>query len=1235
MSKRGSEAESQSQSLAKKPKTNKSKWEFWIDRGGTFTDVVAQLPSGQIKTMKLLSENPEAYPDAALEGIRRFMGVKGGEPIPGGEIEAVKMGTTVATNALLERKGEKTALVTNKGFKDVLKIAYQNRPDIFARKIVKPELLYCDVVEVKGRFAANGKELEPLDLKTAEASLQNVFDKGIRSIAIVMIHGYRFTEHERELAKMAKRMGFSQISVSHEVSPLIKMVSRGDTTTVDAYLTPILRRYVDRVVSELKGTRVMFMQSNGGLTDSSLFQGKDSILSGPAGGIVGAARTCEAEGIHDLIGFDMGGTSTDVCHLSNGEFERAFDTEVAGVRMRAPIMKIHTVAAGGGSILRFDGQRLYCGPESAGAVPGPACYRRGGPLTVTDCNVMLGKVRPEYFPKVFGPNSDQELDTQVVREKFGKITEEINAKIKNNNKSALEVADGFLRIAVDNMATAIKDISVRRGYDVSKYTLCCFGGAGAQHACLVADALSMTSVFIHEHAGVLSAYGMGLADVRAMREESVEEVLDAKAISVVDSLRAKLVSKCLEELKCQAISGTAPQTTSHVHLRYKNTDSSLLVAYTDDIPTLVKRFEGKHQQRYGFVASGKPIVVEALVVEAVSSTGSVNTDAKLSKRDANSAPLAPVTTLDDVFMDGKQQKTGVYRRCDMKCGDKIVGPAIILEPNSTVIVEPEWAAQISNRNSIFLNRTKAKEREAAVGTDTCDPIMLEIFNNLFMSVAEQMGATLENVSHSVNIKERLDFSCALFDQDGNLIANAPHVPVHLGSMSESVKSVISTYDGKMGPGDVYVQNNPYNGGTHIPDVTVITPVFAEKEYEKYSGERPLFYVASRGHHQEIGGITPGSVPPFSTHIDEEGILIDNFKLVDRGTMREKEMTQLLTSGKYPTRNVEMNLSDLRAQIAANEQGIKEIHKMVQQFTLPVVQMYMNFVQDNAEEMVRKVIEALEPGTFTYQMDDGCSVKVTVSIDTKARSATLDFTGTDVQQNSNFNAPTAIAQSACLYVFRTLVDVPIPLNSGCTKPLNIVLPAKSMVNPSPPAAVVAGNVEVSQTITDALYGALGVLAACQGTMNNFTFGTDTNGYYETICGGTGAGPDFDGCDAVHSHMTNTRLTDPEILETRYNVRLEEFSIRYGSGGEGKYRGGNGITRAVKFLEPMTASILSNHRRVPPFGLKGGKPGAVGINTLIKANGEVVKLGHRAEHKVEPGDVIRIQTPGGGGYGAKQT
>lgn len=1242
-----------SSSNAASAATTDGKWEFWIDRGGTFTDVVARDPSGRVNSMKLLSENPEAYRDAALQGIREFMGIGKSEAIPGDRIGAVKMGTTVATNALLERKGERTLLVTTRGFRDVLRIAYQNRPDIFAREIVKPELLYEDVVEVSGRFAADGEELESIDIADTEQRLREAYAQGFRSVAVVLMHSYRHSAHEEAVARAAKSIGFEQISTSHEVSPLMKIVSRGDTATVDAYLTPILRRYVDQVTSELKGSRVMFMQSNGGLTDASLFQGKDSILSGPAGGIVGAAKTCEYEGRGAIIGFDMGGTSTDVAHYADKQFERAFETEVAGVRMRAPMMKIHTVAAGGGSICAFDGQRLTCGPESAGAVPGPACYRRGGPLTVTDCNVMLGKINPKYFPRVFGPNADLPLDTDAVREKFEAMAEKINSAT-SSNKTALEVADGFLQIAVDNMANAIKDISVRRGYDVSKYTLCCFGGAGAQHACLVADALGMQSVFIHQLGGVLSAYGMGLADIRAMREETVEMTMGAEGTAQrVAAVRGGLEAKCHAELDKQGVGDSRRTFRVSAHMRYQNTDSSLLVDYSEDPSKLRAAFESAHAQRYGFTDPKKPLIIEALVVEAVAETGSVGglsvIEGESKGGEGKRASLQPAENVQS-YMDGGLVDTGVYFRDDMAPGDAVLGPAIIVEPNSTVIVEPDWEAVLSTEGSLALTRLRPKERKAAVGTQ-CDPILLEIFNNLYMSIAEMMGATLENVSHSVNIKERLDFSCALFDAQGSLIANAPHVPVHLGSMGESVKSVLAARDGEMNPGDVYVMNNPYNGGTHIPDVTVITPVFSKQAHDAVAADTgaggaregksaaggdaaaaPLFFVASRGHHQEIGGVTPGSVPPFSKSIEEEGILIDNFQLVDRGTFREKEVVDLLRSGPYPSRNPEMNLSDLRAQIAANECGIRELHKMVDQFGLDVVSRYMRFVQDNAEEVVRKVIEVLEPGEFAYEMDDGCTVRVAVSVDREAREAKLDFSGTDTQQPNNFNAPKAIGQAACLYVFRTLVDQHIPLNSGCMKPLTLVLPEGTMVNPLPPAAVVAGNVEVSQTITDALYGALGVMAGAQGTMNNFTFGDEgASQYYETICGGTGAGPGFDGCDAVHSHMTNTRLTDPEVLEARYPVRLERFEIRKGTGGAGEYRGGDGIVRAVRFLKPMTASILSNHRRVPPFGLRGGESGAVGVNTLVRADGTETDLGHRAEEKVEAGDMFVIATPGGGGYG----
>jgi 5-oxoprolinase (ATP-hydrolysing) len=1198
-----------------------AQWQFWIDRGGTFTDVVARAPDGAILTHKLLSENPERYRDAAVEGIRTLLAVKAGTPIPADKIAAVKMGTTVATNALLERKGDRTALVITKGFADQLRIAYQNRPDIFARRIVLPELLYESVIEIDERVTAEGELLRPIDLAAARRELRTVFDAGIRAAAIVFMHGYRHTAHEKAVAQVAREIGFTQVSVSHEVSPLMKLVGRGDTTVVDAYLSPILRRYVDSVAAELGPTRLMFMQSNGGLVDARLFQGKDSILSGPAGGIVGAVETSKQAGFDRIIGFDMGGTSTDVSHY-DGEYERAFETKVAGVRMRAPMMQIHTVAAGGGSILFFDGSRYRVGPESAGANPGPACYRRGGPLAVTDANVMLGRVQPDFFPRVFGPRGDKPLDRKVVEREFATLAAKIRTAT-GDDRSPEQVAEGFLQIAVANMANAIKEISIQRGYDVTEYTLCCFGGAGGQHACAVADQLGMVRVFLHPLAGVLSAYGMGLADLRVMREQAVEGRLSDSLIAELSQTLAALEADGCAELRRQGIEPARIEIVRRVHLRYEGTDAPLVVAFgtTADV---VAAFEAAHRQRYGFIVPEKSHIVEAVSVEAIGRTETVR-DSFAADR-ARTGPLTPRTHV-RMWAGGRWQDAPLYDRAHLAPGDRIVGPAIVIETNSTNVIEPGWRADFTDRGHVVLTRAVPAERGVAIGTKV-DPVMLEIFNNLFMSIAEQMGSTLEKTSHSVNIKERLDFSCAVFDRDGQLIANAPHMPVHLGSMGESVQTVIRQRAGTIAPGDVFVLNAPYNGGTHIPDVTVITPV------HDTAGRDILFWVASRGHHADIGGVTPGSMPPDSTNIEEEGVLIDDFKLVERGRFREAELRALLGSGKYPARNPEQNIADLQAQIAANEKGVQELRRMVGHFGLDVVNAYMRHVQDNAEEQVRRVLGVLRPGSFAYEMDDGAVIKVRIDIDRKARSAVIDFTGTSPQQNSNFNAPAAVCKAAVLYVFRTLVDDDIPMNAGCLKPLEIVIPEGCMLNPRYPAAVVAGNVETSQCITDALYGALGLMGASQGTMNNFTFGNDTYQYYETVCGGSGAGPDFDGTDAVHTHMTNSRLTDPEVLEWRYPVLVDGFAIRRGSGGRGANRGGDGVVRRIRFREAMTAAILSGHRRVPPYGMDGGEPGAVGRNSVVRADGTVLPLAGTAKIEMNVGDVFVIETPGGGAFGRLQ-
>jgi 5-oxoprolinase (ATP-hydrolysing) len=1197
-------------------------WQFWIDRGGTFTDVVAKRPDGTLITHKLLSENPGRYRDAAMAGIREILGLAADEALPE-TVSAIKMGTTVATNALLERKGERTLLVTTKGFRDALRIAYQNRPKIFARKILLPELLHSEAIEVAERVTAEGEILIPLDEAKARAEMMRAFKSGYRSIAILLMHGYRFTAHEKRLAAVAREIGFTQISVSHEVSPLMKLVSRGDTTVVDAYLSPILRRYVDRVAGEIGNatTRLMFMQSNGGLTDAKQFQGKDSILSGPAGGIVGAVETARQGGFDRIIGFDMGGTSTDVSHY-NGAFERSYEAQVAGVRMRAPMMQIHTVAAGGGSILGFDGARFRVGPESAGADPGPASYRRGGPLTVTDCNVMLGRLNPDFFPKVFGANGDQPLDREIVVRKFDALAAEI-AKATGENRAPQAVAEGFLTIAVANMANAIKEISIQRGYDVTHYTLACFGGAGGQHACRVADALGMTRIFLHPFAGVLSAYGMGLADIRAIRHRTVEAKFDESLMGRLSEEIAGLEQAARDEIRAQGIGEDEIAVIPQVHIKYAGTDAPMIAAF-GGFAEIKSGFETAHRQRYGFVVPDKPLIVDSVSVEAVGRAESV-ADPILPRSDTEGAALDSVP----FWADGEEYQAPVFERAALCAGQSVDGPAIILDPTSTTVVEPDWRAVANDRGHLVLERAVTALRRPAIGT-AVDPVMLEIFNNLFMSIAEQMGSTLEKTSHSVNIKERLDFSCALFDRAGRLIANAPHMPVHLGSMGESVETVIAQNRNAGGAtamqsGDVYVLNAPYNGGTHLPDVTVITPVFDAP------GEAILFYVASRGHHADIGGITPGSMPPDSRSVEQEGVLIDNVKLVDRGTFREKEMRALLGSGRYPARNPDQNLADLAAQVAANEKGVQELHRMVQDFGLEVVHAYMDHVRANAAEQVRRVIDRLKDGQFVYEMDDGAKIAVTVTADHAKRRAKVDFTGTSAQLPTNFNAPSAVAKAAVLYVFRTLIDDDIPMNAGCLEPLDIVIPEGSMLKPQYPAAVVSGNVETSQCITDALYGAMGVMAAAQGTMNNFTFGNDRYQYYETVSGGSGAGPDFDGTDAVQTHMTNSRLTDPEVLEWRFPVLLEDFHIRRGSGGQGKHHGGDGVVRRVRFREAMTAAILSGHRVIPPYGMAGGLPGALGRNSVERKDGSVVELKGTDKAEMRPGDVFVIETPGGGGYG----
>ena len=1274
-----------SASSAKVIKSN-NKWQFWIDRGGTFTDIVAQRPDGQTVVHKLLSESPDYYADAPIQGIRDILGISQNEVIPIAEIASIKMGTTVATNALLERKGDRTVLLITKGFGDALRIGYQNRPNIFARQIILPEMLYEQVVEVEERYSAHGEVLIALNEGSILSELQKVYNLGIRSCAIALMHSYRYPQHEKRLAEIARQIGFMQVSVSHEISSLIKFISRGDTTVADAYLSPILKRYVDRISAEIgeaeiddaehssTSPQLMFMQSNGGLTEAQSFQGKNSILSGPAGGIVGAVQTSLQAGFDKIISFDMGGTSTDVAHYA-GSYERSLFTEVAGVRLSTPMMSIHTVAAGGGSLLHFDGERYRVGPKSAGAFPGPACYRNGGDLAVTDCNVMLGKLQPDFFPNIFGKDRNLPLDRQVVIQKFTELAQSIS-QVTGQSVLPEIVAQGFLEIAVEKMASAIKKISVQRGYDVSEYVLCCFGGAGGQHACAIADVLGMTQVFIHPYAGVLSAYGIGLADIRTIRDRSVESDLNLELLAELEITARELSENAKKEVLHNADFDGDFQIETTLRLRYAGTDSSLAVAIADPLifhsseilSTLRNDFEVLHRERYGFIFADKILMVEAIAVEIIIKMSVAEEPLRTRQNDQLHEPLPKAIAFAQIYMNGKWQETPIFRREDLQVGDRITGAALIIDATGTNAIEPNWEAELTERNHLILRKSspvsfkKGKQEKdneekgeaenyqtpiskGDLGGSLPDPIKLEIFNNLFQSIAEQMGFTLQNTSASVNIRERLDFSCAIFDRDGELVANAPHIPVHLGSMGESVKALISDRGDRIYIDDVFATNNPYNGGTHLPDITIITPVFIESS-QKSTLQKPTFYVASRGHHADIGGITPGSMPSNSISIEEEGILFNNFQLVKSGEFCEVETLALLNSSQYPARNPAQNIADLQAQIAANKCGKRELQRMVAHYGAKTVQAYMRYVRDNAESAIRKAIAQLvktwgsslgsswgssQERKFVYPMDGDSQICVSVNLNAIERTATIDFTGTSAQLANNFNAPLAVCKAVVLYVFRTLVDDEIPLNAGCLEPLKIIVPEASLLNPTYPAAVVAGNVETSQAIANALYGALGVMAASQGTMNNFTFGSDRYQYYETICGGSGAGIDFDGTDAIQTHMTNSRLTDPEILEWRFPVLLEEFAIRVNSGGKGKHHGGNGVTRRIKFLEPMTAAILSGSRVIPPFGLNGGKSAATGRNYVIKNDGAIADLPSTATVQMETGDTFVIETPGGGGYG----
>jgi len=1200
---------------------NRETWRFWADRGGTFTDVVALSPDGALHRMKLLSENPERYDDAVVEAMHRIAGVSGGS-LPPAEL---RLGTTVATNALLERKGEPVLLAITRGFGDALRIGTQERPDIFARHIVLPEPLYAEAVEIAERIGADGTVHLPLDEQAARHDLQRAFDKGLRAVAIVLMHGYRYHAHEEVLARIAAEIGFTQISVSHRVAPLIRLIARGETSVVDAYLTPVLRHYVARLeVGVGPQVSTLYMQSNGGLASGEAFHGKDAILSGPAGGIVGMAAVAREAGFGHVIGFDMGGTSTDVSHYA-GQYERDSETRVSGIRIRTPMMRINTVAAGGGSICHFDSARFLVGPQSAGAVPGPACYRRGGPLTVTDCNLLLGKLQPRHFPSVFGPGGDAPLDPGAAAGRM----DELLADVEHAGSTRLtreQAAEGFLDIAVANMANAIKAVSLRRGHDVTRAALVCFGGAGGQHACRVADALGMSEVLCHPLASVLSAYGMGLADRRVVRERTLALPLDEAGIAAIAAAVEALGEEAKAELAAQGIDPAAAGCEALVAIRPICSENVIEVRH-GWIGAMRRAFADGWQARFGFAPS-EELIVETLQVEAFSPGAEVGgATAALPERSSPPEEMAAV------FTGGQAHEVPLYLREKLAAGFAATGPLLVIDEVSTTVVEPGWKLRVDAIGNLLLSRA-APLRQSPHGGTRRDPVRLEIMSALFMAIAEEMGAALQYSASSVNIRERLDFSCAVFDGQGNLVANAPHMPVHLGSMGESVRTVLARRgerrDGRgMLPGDAYVLNAPYDGGTHLPDITVIVPVFADK-----ADKAPAWFVAARGHHADVGGISPGSMPPASRTIGEEGVLIDNVLLVDRGRLREAEMRALLGGGPWPARNPDQNLADLKAQLAACAKGASELVRIAGEQGRAVVDAYMAHAQSHAENAVRALIDRLSDGAFRCPMDNGAEIVVAVSIDREARIATIDFTGTSAQLADNFNAPLPVVRAAVLYVVRTLLDDAVPMNEGCLLPLKLVVPEGSMLHPRRPAAVVAGNVETSQALCEALFGALGAMAASQGTMNNFTFGDAGRQYYETIAGGSGAGPTFDGTDVVQTHMTNSRLTDPEVLEAGFPVLLEEFSIRRGSGGAGRHHGGDGALRRIRFLEAMDAGILSNRRATAPFGLAGGKDGASGANRIERSDGSVEQLGACASASLSPGDLFVIETPGGGGFGAPE-
>ncbi|HVO47003.1 MAG TPA: hydantoinase B/oxoprolinase family protein [Steroidobacteraceae bacterium] len=1243
---------------------NSCAWQFWIDRGGTFTDVVGLSPAGELHVRKVLSSSPATQgggTDPGIRGARDILAAAGhsaddpsghgtpGTPATPGSplIQTVKVGTTVATNALLERKGEPVVLVTTAGFADALRIGYQNRPDIFARHIVLPDSLYSVTIEARERIDAHGEILTALDVEALRRDLRGARDRGLRAVAVVFMHGWRFTQHERAAAELARSLGFEEVSVSHELSPLVRYVARGDTTVLNAYLALPLRRYLTGLQHELRAldpaARLELMQSNGGLAAAEQFHAMSSVLSGPAGGLIGMQWIGARLGLHRLIGFDMGGTSTDVS-LLDGELPRRFEHTIAGVRLQSPMLDVHTIAAGGGSVLHFQDERCAAGPDSAGADPGPTCYGRGGPLTLTDVQVLLGRLRPDTLPAVFGANGTSRVNAETVAQEFAALAQRV-AQATHRPQSVESLAESFLDVAVEAMANAIRQVSTRQGLDAGDFTLFCFGGAAGQHACRVARAAGMHRVLVHPLASVLSAFGIGVADRLAMRRASLRLPLEDSGLNAAAVRLAELEAQARAELAAFE-GGTRPAAIQHwLELRAGDSETSLSVPAAA-LEQVRAAFSAAHQQRFGFAAAAR-ILIDAVRVEARSASLDA-TSLRMPRRASLALP------------EVARAWFGSWQEVPLMSSDTlsgpIQGPALIVEPNSTLVVEPGWNVQRLPEGELLLEaRTDtAADRPSSAGADCGpDPARIEIFNNLFMHVAEQMGEVLKATAQSVNIKERLDYSCALFDAAGGLVANAPHMPVHLGSMGASVRAVIDTRGPQLPPDSSWLLNSPYHGGTHLPDMTVVTPVFldggADSSAHASTGtrvaasagasapalgaRRPDFFVASRAHHADIGGTTPGSMPPFSRTIEEEGVLFECFPLVTDGVLREEALRHALLSATYPARNIEQNVADLRAQLAANARGIAEIGRAVQRHGAATLRSYMRHVQDNAATSVRNAIERLRAGTFRYEMDSGQAICVRIDIDRAAQRARVDFTGTSGQDAHNFNAPRAVCLAAVLYVFRTLTERAIPLNEGCLEPLDIIIPRGSMLDPVAPAAVAAGNVETSQCIVDALYGALGVLAASQGTMNNLTFGNDRLQYYETIAGGAGAGPGFDGCDAVQTHMTNSRLTDPEILEARFPVLLREFSIRRGSGGAGRYRGGNGTIRRLLFRAPLAGALLANHRRIAPFGLEGGQDASPGAGTIRRTSGEVESLGATARFDAQPGDELTIFSPGGGGFGRK--